>query len=496
MISGVVLRTQPDGKLVALAAGGSEAAFEAIVQRYRRVLLSYCRTLLLSESRSEDVVQQALLNAWAALRAGAEVREVKAWLYRITHNQAIRALRTPGYDFSELNESLCGIGSPDSDLERRMLMRETLAAVAALPELQREAILRTAIDGHSYEEVAVALGITDQAVRGLIYRARASLRTGMAAFAPAPLVIWAAGQARRAAVAQSMGGALAGGGSAGGAAVVLKGAAVLATSAAVVGGTVGGAIALHPSASPSHQRHGARHAPTARRASSSLPAKRSVATRAPVAGHNAEPAATSRPRPVLERASVVAEGSHVHLTAKQRMGQTARPIPPIIRRARTRRARRPVITAPHPRAHRAPALPQRAIRPAVRSHPKPMERGRSRPVRHREWPPTLRPGRCRRRARWPRRALTRRESLGAHSVSAPGSWARRRSSRSERISRSTWPIVGHSAGRPQLGQMPLSPSKVKSSPQEHRTRPPGASVGVGGTGSRRSGTAGSVARWS
>jgi DNA-directed RNA polymerase specialized sigma24 family protein len=90
-------------------------------------------------------VQQALLNAWTALRAGTEVREMRSWLYRITHNQAISALRRSGYDFEELSEAV----SVSEDLDRGMLIRETLAAVAALPDLQREAIVRTAVDGRS-----------------------------------------------------------------------------------------------------------------------------------------------------------------------------------------------------------------------------------------------------------------------------------------------------------------------------------------------------------
>lgn len=245
MIRGVVLRTQPDARLAALARDGSEPAFEAIVQRYRRLLLAYCRRLLLSDSRSEDVVQQACLSAWAALRAGTEVRELGPWLFRITHNEAMRALRRPGYDFDELTESVRGADAPEADLERRIHIRETLAAVAALPELQREAILRTAVDGSSYEQVAGALGLTGGAVRGLVHRARTSLRSGLAVFAPAPLVLWAAGQDRRGGTLAGWLEALAGGGSAGGAVVAAKGATLLATTAVVVGGTVGGAIDPH-----------------------------------------------------------------------------------------------------------------------------------------------------------------------------------------------------------------------------------------------------------
>jgi RNA polymerase sigma factor (sigma-70 family) len=243
MISSLVLRSQPDARLTALAAEGSEAAFEAIVQRYRRDLLAYCSRLLLSDSRAEDAVQQALLCAWTALRDGTQVDHLKPWLYRITHNQAISTLRRPGWDFDELSESLSGRDVTDADLERRMLMRETLAAVAALPSEQRHAILRTAVEGDSYAAVASSMGVTDTAVRGLVHRARVNLRAAVAAIAPPPLVVWAAGIERRhsGAVAWLSTAVSSGGGASatvGAGAVVIKSAAVLASSAALVGGTV------------------------------------------------------------------------------------------------------------------------------------------------------------------------------------------------------------------------------------------------------------------
>jgi RNA polymerase sigma factor (sigma-70 family) len=246
MLSSIVLRTQSDEGLAQLAARGSEPAFEAIVQRYRRPLLGYCRRLLLSDSHSEDVVQQTFLNAWTALRRQTEVRDVKPWLYRITHNQAMSALRRPGWDFAELNESLLNGNPRDGELDGRIVMRETLAAVAALPGMQREVILRTAVEGRSYEEVAGELGVSEESVRGLVYRARASLRAGFAVVAPEGLVLWAAGLTRRCASSRWLPEVLSGGGSAGGAAVVVKGAVVIASSAAVIGGSVGFAFKPHP----------------------------------------------------------------------------------------------------------------------------------------------------------------------------------------------------------------------------------------------------------
>src|ERR1700704_2525555 len=88
-----LLAAQSDQRLSALAGEGHERAFEALVHRYRRPLLRYCRRLRLSDARAEDVLQQAFLQAWLAFARGAEVRDVRAWLYPIVHNVRINALR-------------------------------------------------------------------------------------------------------------------------------------------------------------------------------------------------------------------------------------------------------------------------------------------------------------------------------------------------------------------------------------------------------------------
>src|SRR5438477_1931816 len=90
------LQTQPDARLIELSRGGHERAFEALVHRYRRALLAYCRQLTRSESSAEDVLQQGLLQAWIAIGRDAEVRDVRAWLYRIVHNIAISDHRRIG----------------------------------------------------------------------------------------------------------------------------------------------------------------------------------------------------------------------------------------------------------------------------------------------------------------------------------------------------------------------------------------------------------------
>jgi RNA polymerase sigma factor (sigma-70 family) len=241
-----LLLTQSDARLVAFAQAGHERAFEALVKRYRRPLLGYCRRLLLSEERAEDALQQALLQAWLALREGTEVGDAKPWLYRIVHNAALNVLRVSGYDYCELRESLSGADAPQADLDRRIAVREALAGLAALPEMQREALLRTAVEGRTHQQVAKDLGLSETALRGLVYRARSTMRTAAGAITPAPLVSWAlASGTRGTPLVERLAEISAGGGSAGLAGLLMKGGAMAVTAGVLAGGINAGHARTH-----------------------------------------------------------------------------------------------------------------------------------------------------------------------------------------------------------------------------------------------------------
>src|SRR5207244_695322 len=159
-----VLRSQSDERLVDLVRAGSEPAFEAIVTRYRAPLLRYCKRIL-PEPRAEDAVQQAFVSAFGAIRRDDAHIDLRPWLYRIAHNTALNVLRDRGLHHLELNDRIDGVERPDQALERRQGLRDVLAAVGALPERQRDAILLRELEGRSYKEIAVELGVSGGAVR-------------------------------------------------------------------------------------------------------------------------------------------------------------------------------------------------------------------------------------------------------------------------------------------------------------------------------------------
>jgi RNA polymerase sigma factor (sigma-70 family) len=235
-----LLAAQSDQRLLVLVRDGHERAFEALVHRYRRPLLRYCRrSMRLSEERAEDVLQHALLQAWLALAGGIQVRDLKPWLYRIVHNSAVNLMRSSSENVTELTDALHArvVGASESDLDRKIAVHEALSDVAALPQMQRQAMFLTAVDGQTHEEAAETLGITHGAVRGLLHRARMTLRSAAAAITPQSLIQWASGAAGSSAPSTERLAELSvGGGAIGMTGVLAKGAAIAVTAGALVTG--------------------------------------------------------------------------------------------------------------------------------------------------------------------------------------------------------------------------------------------------------------------
>ncbi|HYZ29124.1 MAG TPA: sigma-70 family RNA polymerase sigma factor [Thermoleophilaceae bacterium] len=182
-----ILGVQSDERLVALVRSGHERAFEAIVKRYRRQLIRFCRRIL-PDSRCEDAVQQAFINAHAALIASDEPLQLKPWLFAVTRNAALNIVRQNGWNYEQIPADFDSVPRPDQVLEQRAELQRTVDALNELPERQRDALVMREFEGRSYDEIALALGAGDGAVRQLLNRARVTLRNAVSLLVPPPLV--------------------------------------------------------------------------------------------------------------------------------------------------------------------------------------------------------------------------------------------------------------------------------------------------------------------
>ena len=223
---GVLLRTQPDRRLAELAAEGRDVAFEEIVRRYRPGLLSFAARIS-SRDSADDVVQDSMLKAHAALEHGDSPESVRAWLFAIVRNTALNERRDRRVH-QQLDENHDSVEQPPEAVDMRRRLRDLVQALAGLPAAQRQAIVQRELEGKGHDEIAQALQVSPGAVRQLIFRARSALRAGAGLLLPM--------QALRAMV---LSGAADPGGSAAGSMAAKLSVGALLTAGALVAGNNG-----------------------------------------------------------------------------------------------------------------------------------------------------------------------------------------------------------------------------------------------------------------
>jgi RNA polymerase sigma factor (sigma-70 family) len=146
--------------------------FESIVEEHGARVLRVCRALV-GPADAEDAWSETFLSALAAYPRLAPDSDVRAWLVTIAHRKAIDILRTrtrSAITVGELPERPSALGIPDAG------DRDLWAAVAALPERQRQAIAYHYLGGLPHGETAALVGGTADSVRRAAADGIAALR--------------------------------------------------------------------------------------------------------------------------------------------------------------------------------------------------------------------------------------------------------------------------------------------------------------------------------
>jgi RNA polymerase sigma factor (sigma-70 family) len=164
-----------DEALASRAAAGSTDAFSALCERYHAPLLGYCRSILLNDDDANDATQATLENALRALPRREPDRALRPWLYRIAHNESINIVRKRGAttELTELDEP--SVPGPEVASEHRVRLAQLVDDLRGLPERQRGALVMRELSGLSYDEIALALGVSNEAARRAVFDARDAL---------------------------------------------------------------------------------------------------------------------------------------------------------------------------------------------------------------------------------------------------------------------------------------------------------------------------------
>lgn len=176
----------PDEDLVRRVGEGDPAAIQAMVARKLPRMLSLARRMLGDAAEAEDVAQEAMLRAWRqAPRWTPGQARFDTWLHRVGLNLCYDRLRRRREIATDaLPDGVDDGPAPDRGLLAAETGARVEAALARLPERQREAIVLCHYQELGNIEAAALMEISVEALESLLSRGRRALRTALADIAP------------------------------------------------------------------------------------------------------------------------------------------------------------------------------------------------------------------------------------------------------------------------------------------------------------------------
>ena len=181
-MSDALLGSAIDAALVARAQQGEAAAFDVLVVKYQRRIAATIRRFVRDDPITEELTQEVFLSAFMALPTFTSDGDFAAWLFTIARNAARSYLRSGQNRQDDRpvavlinpddDDRFGAAPSPEEEVMAHQLFERIDAEVAALPDVQRRALLMREVDGLDYKTIAAALGQPVNTVKSHIFRAR------------------------------------------------------------------------------------------------------------------------------------------------------------------------------------------------------------------------------------------------------------------------------------------------------------------------------------
>jgi RNA polymerase sigma-70 factor (ECF subfamily) len=180
----------PDAALMLRVKRGDEAAFAALVEKYKQPVMNLVFRTLRDATEAEDLAQNVFLQVHKSAYRYEVTARFSTWLFTIARNLCLNEIRRrtrhpadslegtqqeneeqPARQFEDVKTAL-----PQEALLQRELEQKIEQALAELPETQRTAILLCRRDDLSYEDIAKIIGCSLSATKSLIHRGRETLK--------------------------------------------------------------------------------------------------------------------------------------------------------------------------------------------------------------------------------------------------------------------------------------------------------------------------------
>src|SRR5271165_1141185 len=191
-----VLEMLSDAEVMLRVATGDDGAFDYLVEKFRRPMVSFMYRMTRNQAVAEELAQEVFLRVYRSRQSYAASAKFTTWLYRIATNLAVNHARDTKH---ERPENTVNIDEPDTETgltvdvpdrnlnaEQTILRRERLAAirkhVEALPERQRAAVIMHKYQNMDYKQIAGVLKLSESATKSLLFRAYETLRETLKEF--------------------------------------------------------------------------------------------------------------------------------------------------------------------------------------------------------------------------------------------------------------------------------------------------------------------------
>lgn len=170
-------------ELIERCKRGDESAWAELVEATYREVYTLCLRILGNPDDAAEATQDTYIKAWRGLGSWRGDAKFSTWLYRVASNTAIskyrgRKRRRAHEVHSEDSalEQIPGPTSVEDTAGARLEVEDLESALAALPELYRDAVVLRDVYGYSIEEIASQLNVSDTAAKVRVHRGRKRLR--------------------------------------------------------------------------------------------------------------------------------------------------------------------------------------------------------------------------------------------------------------------------------------------------------------------------------
>ncbi len=183
-----------DADLLAALRGGDDAALEALLRRHAPTVMRFALKLCRDRTDADDVLQDTLIAASRGLRELRGDAAVSTWLYTVARSVCIKKRRLRKHapasvialEGPEAAVIRSELAEPDDAVAGRQLGVALERAIGQLDEGAREVVVLRDVEGLSAAETAEVLGLSPEAVKSRLHRARASLRVSLAPLVSPP----------------------------------------------------------------------------------------------------------------------------------------------------------------------------------------------------------------------------------------------------------------------------------------------------------------------